>query len=236
MFRINEKSESELELITLSCGIGRNYSEAYLAQRFAKEKKNLRLRENKNPEHYNIEIYDGEPINLDEMSKDLVLKVKDYSEIKNALPENLKGKLESLLYDPLTGTLNKLGYSLKKENLREKGIDKGYNILFDLDNMHHWNNTLGEKKVNDCIHLIGRIINNNIRHKHLYGHNLKENIQDFLVHRVNESAGDEFLIYIPSENSTENERKVYKIAERILEKVYDAQVEHFLFGVHPDKF
>ena len=59
MFEVGKESklESELELITLSCGIGKNYSEAYIAQRLAKEKKNLRMREEKKPEHYNIEIY-----------------------------------------------------------------------------------------------------------------------------------------------------------------------------------
>jgi len=41
---------------------------------------------------------------------------------------------------------------------------------------------------------------------------------------------------LPSDHNKENEIKGYNTAKRILDKVYGAQVEYFLFGVHPDKF
>ena len=48
---------------------------------------------------------------------------------------------------------------------------------------------------------------------------------DVVGHRLNESAGDEFLIFVPSEHNEKNVERLKLMAVRLLEKIYEKQIE-----------
>ena len=199
------------EVITISCGIGRSFEETVAAMRIAKKIKG--------EEKYNIKIYKGERLRskLHEVFKQ---RAKEYFELSNALTNDQKKILENFsLRDPLTGLLNKIGFVLKLEELKRLGINSGYYILFDLDDLHYWNQKIGYSKVDKYIEEIGKVIISNIRQRD------NKLMSDLVGHRLNESAGDEFLIFIPSEESKEKLEKIKTMTKRIIDKINEAQLK-----------
>ena len=137
------------EVMTVSCGIGRSFEEAVAAMRIAKKTKG---------QEYNIRVYRGERLRskLHEVFKQ---RAKEYFELSNALTNDQKKILENFsLRDPLTGLLNKIGFVLKLEELKKLGINSGDYILFDLDDLHEWNQKIGYSKVDKYIEEIGKVI------------------------------------------------------------------------------
>src|SRR3989344_6683395 len=198
------------EVMTVSCGIGRSFEEAVAAMRIAKKTKG---------QEYNIKVYKGERLRskLHEVFKQ---RAKEYFELSNALTNDQKKILENFsLRDPLTGLLNKIGFVLKLEELKKSGINSGYYILFDLDDLHEWNQKLGYSKVDRYIEEIGKVIVSNIRQRN------DKLTSDLVGHRLNESAGDEFLIFIPSEESKEKLEKIKTMTKRIIDKINEAQLK-----------
>lgn len=202
-----------MELITLSCGIGRSYEEAVNALFEAKG--------NKGKEKYNIIIYDGPRLRskLHEGIKEKANKYLDLAKIMT--PEQRKLLDQITLYDPVTGLLNKVGFAIKLSEFQSKGIKEGYYIFLDIDDLHAWNIKLGYTKVDLYLESIGKTIHTSLRYHNLYP--LAEGIPDLAGHRLNESAGDEFLIFVPGNHNLENNDEIKKIAERILEKIYENQ-------------
>lgn len=203
------------KLITVSCGIGRSFEEAVRA--VAKAKKN------KGNNEFNIEVYNGTRLRS-KLPESFKQRVQEYLKLSKELSNDQMKILENFtLKDPLTGLLNKTGFVLKLEELKQKGIVEGYYLLFDLDDLHDWNNKLGYTKVDRYIEVIGQTIKNNIRHENLTSS--KERVMDVVGHRLNESAGDEFLIFVPAKHNKENIEKLKLLATRLLEKIYEKQIE-----------
>ena len=75
---------------------------------------------------------------------------------------------------------------------------------------------LGFTKVDELLNNAGRVIRRKTRERK------KKRENDLIAHRVHESAGDEFMIFVPLAHSKENDENVLKIAERILEAVHKA--------------
>jgi len=204
-----------MNIITLSCGIGRSFEEAVEAIKKAKK--------NKINNFNNICVYTGRRLRS-KLHESLKEKVKNYHMLSRVLSDEYRRILEEFaLKDPVTGLLNKTGFVLNLEKLKEKGIIEGYYLLFDLDNLHDWNNKLGYTKVDEYIEMIGKVIHSNIRHENMDVEHGKQRTADVIAHRLNESAGDEFLIFIPCPHSDSNLANAKKIAERILQKIYEAQ-------------
>lgn len=203
------------DIIKVSCGIGRSFEEAARAVREAKKEKNKK--------EFNIKVYNGDRLRS-KIPESFKQRVQEYSSLAKGLTEEQKKILENFsLKDPLTGLLNKLGFVLELEKLKQKGITEGYYILFDLDDLHEWNNKLGYTEVDKYIEVIGKTIKTNLRHEKLI--ESKERIADIVGHRLNESAGDEFLIFVPAEHHEKNLEKLKTIAIRLLEKIYEKQIE-----------
>ncbi len=201
-------------IITVSCGIGRSFEEAAKAVNIAKRRKGGL--------DYNIRVYRGARLRSP-LPESFKQRVKEYNQLSKVLSCEQKKTLENFsLRDPVTGLLNKTGFVLRLEELKKKGASKGYYILFDLDDLHDWNNKLGYTQVDKRIAMIGKVIMENIRHKRLYSQ--KKRIIDVVGHRLNESAGDEFLIFIPSKHAKKNLAEVRRIAERVIEKIYEIQL------------
>ena len=192
--------------ITVSCGIGFSFEEASSAMQQAKNKKQV---------YYNIKIYKG-PRLKSKFPERFKQKVKDYFRLSKQLPKKQKEILENLvLYDYLTGMYNKTGFLLKLEELKRRGVIQGYYMLFDLDDLHYWNKKLGYAGVDKYIENFGRELLDNIRHQP------RENeMPDMIGHRLNESAGDEFLIFIPLKYSKKNSEIIINLAKRLIDKVY----------------
>lgn len=198
------------KVMTVSGGIGRSFEEAVAAMREAKKTKG---------QEYNIKIYKGERLRskLHDVFKQ---RAKEYFELSNALTNDQKKILENFsLRDPLTGLLNKIGFVLKLEELKRLGINSGYYILFDLDDLHEWNQKLGYSQVDKYIEETGKAIVSNIRQRE------GKLISDVVGHRLNESAGDEFLIFIPSEESDEKLEEIKNMTKRIIDKIDEAQLK-----------
>ena len=202
-----------MELIKLSCGVGKSYEEAVTALFEAKGKKG------KN--EYNIIVYDG-PRLQSKIHEGIKEKAKTYLDLSKSLTPGQKKWLDQItLYDPVTGLLNKVGFAIRIDEFQKKGLLEGYYIFFDIDDLHDWNVKLGYTIVDKYLEAIGKTIKDNLRFHNLYP--IAEGIPDIAGHRFNESAGDEFLIFIPGKHTLENDQEVIKIAERILTKVYENQ-------------
>jgi GGDEF domain-containing protein len=201
------------EIIRISCGIGYSFEEAARAVTDAKKEKG------KNS--HNIKVYNGERLRS-KLPESFKQRVKEYHEIAKVLSDDQKRILENFsLRDPVTGLLNKTGFVLRLEELKEKGFTCGYYLLFDLDDLHDWNNKIGYTEVDKRIEAIGRVITNNIRHQNFYP--AKERITDIVGHRLNESAGDEFLIFVPARHCNENLEELRIMAQRLIDKTYEVQ-------------
>ncbi len=203
------------ELITLSCGIGRSFEEA--------AKSVLEAKKNKLNNINNIQIYSGIRLRS-KLHEGLKQKVQQYHKLSRVLSEEYKKLLEEFaLRDPVTGLLNKTGFVLNLEKLKQQNITDGYYLLFDLDDLHAWNNKIGYTKVDEYIEMIGKVIHSNIRHENM--DNSRQRNADVIAHRLNESAGDEFLIFVPCNPNEENMDNARKIAERILQRIYEKEKE-----------
>ncbi|MEM4152809.1 MAG: diguanylate cyclase [Candidatus Pacearchaeota archaeon] len=203
------------DIIKVSCGIGRSFEESARAVAEAKKEKGKT--------EFNIKIYQG-PRLRSKLPESFKQRVQEYHKLARGLTEEQKRILKNFsLRDPLTGLLNKMGFVIELEKLRQKGITEGYYILFDIDDLHYWNSKLGYAEVDKYIEIIGQTIQNNIRHEKLI--DSKEKITDVVGHRLNESAGDEFLIFVPAEHNEKNLEKIKLMATRLLEKIYEKQIE-----------
>jgi len=192
--------------ITVSCGIGRSFEEAVYAVKGAKRHKGKGLR-------FNTEIYRGKRLRS-KIPEGFKKRVVNYFRLKKILNKKQQKLLEDFsLRDPITGMLNKTGFVMRLEELKRKKGLSGYYILFDLDDLHYWNKRLGYSKVDKQIKRIGKIIFNSIRHNHAKGRD------DIVGHRLNESAGDEFLIFVPFKHSKKNLQHTVNIANRIISKI-----------------
>ena len=197
-------------MLTVSCGIGRSFEEASKA--VAKAKKH------KGKIKYNIQIYEGKKLN-DHLPESYKHKIERYIEFVSTLTEEQNKMLEDFaLHDPLTGLLNKTGFFLKLIKLKKIKISKGYYVLFDVDNMSYWNKHLGYSEVDRRLAAIGREITNNLRHH-------KDRAADILGHRLNESAGDEFLIFFPSKHNSRNLKIFVRRARDIIDGIHKIQVK-----------
>jgi len=199
-----------MNIISVSCGIGKSFEEASKAVVIAKEHKGKR--------QYNIEVYNGKKLE-DNLPKSYKHKIESYLEFASTLTEEQNKMLEDFaLHDPITGLLNKTGFFLRLMQLKKIKISQGYYILFDADNMGKWNKIIGYSEVDKRLEIIGREILNNLRHH-------KERAADILGHRLHESAGDEFLIFFPSKHSNNNLETFIKRTKNIIDSIYKRQMK-----------
>ena len=197
-------------IIDVSCGIGKSFEEAVQAVTKAKKFKGKR--------EYNIEIYEGKSLRS-KIPERFRKKIGDYIQFSKTLSDEQRKMLEDFsLHDPVTGLLNKTGFFLKLENLKRIEINQGYYMLFDLDDLHDWNEKLGYAEVDRRLEIIGREILSNIRHH-------RERAADILGHRLNESAGDEFLIFFPSKYTKKNLDIFIRRAQAIIRNIRKKQLK-----------
>lgn len=202
------------DIIKVSCGIGKSFEEAARAVVEAKKEKG------KND--FNIKVWQGQRLRS-KIPESFKQRVQEYFKLAQGLDtEQVKILQNFSLRDPVTGLLNKTGFALGLEELKQKGITDGYYLLFDLDDLHEWNSKLGYTEVDKYLEIIGQAIKQNIRHENLTS---GKRVADVIGHRLNESAGDEFLIFVPSEHNQENLEKLNKMTVRIIEKIYEKQLE-----------
>ena len=217
-------------IIKYSVGIGSSFEEAAAALAKAKVNKG-RLD--------NIVQYSGEKIEDKDFSKNS--NAMGYKRILKFLHEKEAGieLLEdhaALAHDPKTGLLNKLGYDTARLELIDKGMDEGYFILLDGDFLHDHNEEKGYSVTDQYIAATGAAINAMIdstrnRLDKRTGDRVrlgrrKENSREDIIgmgHRLNDSGGDEFLIYLPITHSPSNQKIAQMVAQRVLNHVYDSQ-------------
>lgn len=196
-----------MKVIGISCGIGRSFEEAARAVVKAKKHKG---------KEYNIEVYSGKRLRS-KIPTNFKKKIDSYLEFCKKIGDEQKKMLENFsLHDPITGLLNKTGFFLRLEQLKRMKIEQGYYMLFDLDDLHKWNEKIGYARVDKKLGIIGREILSNIRHH-------RERAADILGHRLNESAGDEFLIFFPSKHDDENLKLFIKRAKSIINGINKKQ-------------
>lgn len=196
-----------MDIITISCGIGRSLQEATNAVRKAKKKKK---------KEYNIGVYEGKRLRS-KIPEKFRTRIKSYIKLAKTLSPKQKKLLDKFaLHDSMTGLLNKTGFILRLIELQNMEINEGYYLLFDLDNLHEWNEKIGYAKVDKVIEIAGKEIMKSIRHN-------KERVADVLGHRLHESAGDEFLVFLPSKYSPENLQIFMNKAKRIMYNFYKRQ-------------
>jgi hypothetical protein len=114
------------------------------------------------------------------------------------------------------------------QRLKESGIKEGYFILLDGDKMHDHNEEKGYDLVDLYLEASGKAILKATRSgedrrtddRASLARRNKDYHEDIVAHRVNDSAGDEFLIYVPLEHSPDNLITAKRIAERVLAKIY----------------
>ena len=209
-----ENSLIKKELITLSCGIGRSYEEATKAV--------IKAKKNKKKKYYNLAIYSGTRLKS-KIHGVFKKKAEDFFILSKQLDPKYQEILENFcLHDPVTGLLNKTGFVIKLEELKKRGIEEGYYIFFDIDDLHDWNSKIGYSKVDEYLEMIGKEILKRTRHHHLYNQEIRA--EDIAVHRLNESAGDEFLIFVPAKHNNKNLDYVKSLAERLIRNVYEKQL------------
>ena len=208
-----EKREKMAEIITMSCGIGRSFKEAMVAVTKAKKSKTK----------FNLKFYEGRKLRS-KIHKNFKKRAKDYFNLAKTLSkEQIKALQSFSFHDPITGMLNKTGFVIKLEELKKRGITKGYYILFDLDDLHYWNSKLGYLKVDEYLEMIGREIVDTLRSRKLS--TPEERVVEVVGHRLNESAGDEFLIFISLKQCEKSREKIKEVVHDILKRVYEKQSE-----------
>jgi len=193
-------------IIQVSCGIGKSFEEATNAL--------LKAKKNKGKVYYNIQIYKGK-ILRSKIPEGFKVRAKNFLRLAKKLSQEERKILEEVsLRDPITGMYNKTGFVIKLEALRKEKRDLGYYMLFDLDDLHYWNHKIGYSKVDKYIEVIGKVIAGNVRHNRG---------EDIVAHRLNESAGDEFLVFTPSKFGEEASEKIKLVAKRLINKIYGVQ-------------
>ncbi|MFA5746238.1 MAG: diguanylate cyclase [archaeon] len=206
------KIEDSAIIIKLSAGIGRNLREAEETLKIAKTKKYRKT--------YNIELYSGPRLKstVKNLPKEVINSYKRL-EIELSKSKSAISDLEVLKRDPKTGLLNKTGYLIEKEKLKSHNkYNSRFVILFDCDSMHRLNQRYGYCFVDKYLTLIGNTLNNCTRKDN---HRKEKDIiitQDPLMHRKNDSAGDEFIIDISCK-----EKDIKNVAKRYLAEIYNAQ-------------
>ena len=202
-------------IIAFSCGIGRSFEEAEVALRKAKERK-AQFEGNRKVTP-NIVVYNGEPI---EDIGDRESNARDYANIvrlvqhSHASEDDLRA-VENLGRDPRTGLYNKMGYDLRRLELRQLGSGQGYYILFDGNNMKDANSRYGSSFVDNLLAEAGKSLFLDVRsdidrrdsitsqdykgydRRQIERRELPDN-PDIVAHRVNDGAGDEFLLFLPN--------------------------------------
>ncbi len=224
-------------IITFSCGIGRSFEEAEAALKTAKERKaDFEGNKRFNP---NIVHYTNEPIPDIE---NIASNARDYARIvklvwENHSEEDLRAA-ENLGRDPRTGLYNKMGYDLKRLELRQLGFDQGYYILFDGNNMKGANLRYGSSFVNNLLAQAGQSLfldaRSGIDRRDSEGsqdytsdrrkveRRTLPKTPDIVAHRVNDNAGDEFLLFLPI-HGTKSKEEMHDIAMRFLMNMYARQ-------------
>ncbi len=199
-----------MDIITLSCGIGRSFQESMKAVKKAKKSKSRK--------EHNIVVYGGRRLRSTIPEK-FKAKTKLYIKLAKTLSKKQKNMLDKFaLHDSMTGLLNKTGFVLRLMELQSMKINEGYYLLFDLDDLHYWNEKRGYAAVDRVIEIAGKEITKNIRHN-------RERVADVLGHRLHESAGDEFLVFLPGKHTPENLNIFINKAKRIMYHFYKRQRE-----------
>ncbi|MBW2963973.1 diguanylate cyclase [Candidatus Woesearchaeota archaeon] len=201
-------------VIKVSIGIGRNVAEAEEALGYAKRKKS-------EGKYYNIESYHGDPLPPPDMERTRV--VESFLRLEQKLllegfDESLTD-LNMLKYDPKTGLLNRTGYEVEVQKLRNRyAYDDRVIILIDGDDMKKANSTLGYDGTDRYLEAIGRALKGQVRQNVFSRDGVRE--PDVLVNRKNDSGGDEFIVDV---QCPYNEAR--KIAMRCVDAMYAAQRE-----------
>lgn len=223
MMGMNEMSRSSAALkpaslddvmIKVSIGIGRNIAEAEEALCSAKRRKS-------ECRYYNIETYRGEPLLPPDLERTRV--VESFLRLEQRLLlsglDECITDLEMMKYDSKTGLLNRTGYEVEVQKLRNRyAYDDRVIILIDGDDMKRANSMLGYEGTDRYLEAIGRALKCQVR-QNVFG---KDGIRepDVLVNRKNDSGGDEFIVDVQCPYD-----EVKKIAMRCVDAMYAAQRE-----------
>ncbi|MBI2655287.1 hypothetical protein HYX06_02575 [Candidatus Woesearchaeota archaeon] len=230
-------------IITFSCGIGRSFEEAEVALGKAKERK-AQFDGNRKFSP-NIVVYNGEPIADIE---DIASNARDYARIVRLVHHSHTSEedimaVENLGRDPRTGLYNKMGYDLRRLQLRQLGFNQGYYILFDGNNMKDANSRYGSSFVDNLLAEVGKSLSLDSRSgidrrdfRASQDHNEGDrrqverrglsNTPDIVAHRVNDGAGDEFLVFLPMPSVRKSVEEIYGIAMRFLMNMYNRQLRY----------
>ena len=225
---VDGKAGNLEDIIIYSVGIGASFEEAAKALQEAKKGDKLSLA--------NAAVYRGEPVpetdSVLSSNAENYLKVSRFLEKNNADVDTLNA--HALLgMDSKTGLINGLGYSVARELLRARGVNQGYFILLDGNDMHGHNEAKGYSNVDDYLTATGQAIVESTRsglerrddERKAPGRRKSDVQEDIIAHRVHDSAGDEFLVYIPAQHSPENLEIVKGIANRMLNRIYELEME-----------
>jgi len=241
-------------IIGFSAGIGKTTKEAEAALREAKagNKNNL----------YNYVMYDetmGGDLEGEVCDGELFLDaVISYENVLNFLRDNnaedsLYKNLDTLITDPRTGLLTQTGYQINMAKIKAQGVEDGFYIFLDGNDMKRHNTEQGYSAVNSLLGAAGRaILDDNIREvvgealikatrsldrRNSVDRRSRESdngrretkkdrrdsdLLDLVCHRVHDSGGDEFLVYLPFKEIPKG-FKVENVAERILNNIYEAR-------------
>jgi GGDEF domain-containing protein len=215
-------------IIKYSVGIGRTFNEAAAALMEAKQTGDRNSLEN-------IVVHDGDPISdvaAIETNAERYLMVLNHL-IASAADSSVLKACEGLSLDPKTGLFNTLGYEAARQELRDRGVEDGWYILFDGNDMHGHNEKKGYSVVDLYLEATGRAIAESVRsgnERRAAGRSDEGSEDrrravvegDALPYRVNDSAGDEFLVYVAG-NTVDKPETAVDIARRILDRVYELE-------------
>ncbi len=227
----SDKMDLDETIIKYSVGIGKSFEEAAEALEEAKSKDKDSLA--------NIVEHEGPKLEDKDVAlssnADNYIKILRFLQENDADDETIHAHSE-LGEDPRTGLFNKMGYETARLELKELGVSEGYFILLDGNNMHDHNAEKGYTSVDEYLEATGRAIKSIVKstrsgldrrgeERACLGRRKEPGEEDIIGHRVNDSAGDEFLIYVPLKHNAENKEIVGRIAERVIENIYDKERE-----------
>ncbi|MBW2967272.1 diguanylate cyclase [Candidatus Woesearchaeota archaeon] len=204
------RSLLETVVIKVSIGIGHNVEEAELALREAKTRKGQ--------DFYNIVVYAGAPVAAEEVTS--APDVECYLRLEDRLQDDLSAlmDLENLKYDPKTGLLNRVGYEVAVQKLKDRGqYGERVFMLIDGDDMKRANAALGYSTTDRYLEAIGNALRSEVRQSDETG---DARDVDILVNRKNGAGGDEFVVDIGC-----SYRNAPRIARRYVRAMYSAQME-----------
>lgn len=225
------------DLITFTIGIGDSPIKAEEAMFAAKQDKQDKL--------YNIQVNPQSGSD----SPDIDARVEAILELKKIISdshlptyeiERQTANIDTLLTDKQTGLSNSLGVSAKVQE--SKATHYCY-LIFDGNNMHALNEKLGYQEVDKSLAASGqalsdaeKLVMDNLRlydrrtedsantvhrrkqeeHDHFY------RIDHPIISGRKHDTGDEFILMIPSDRCTP--QMAYKVARRILKRIYQSQM------------